>query len=164
MVLSDKTIAALSVNDNYLPLIEPLDKNNLSPASVDLTLSGHLIDEFDNKLDFEKFKLNPGQFVLLSTKEIVNLPFNVAAFVKGKSSLARKGVMIECAGFVDPGFSGTITLQVKNLNQNHAILLKAGAKICQVVFFKLDQASYNPYSSDNGHHYQNQRGATKARS
>lgn len=164
MVLSDKTIAALSVNDNYLPLIEPLDKNNLSPASVDLTLSGHLIDEFDNKLDFEKFKLNPGQFVLLSTKEIVNLPFNVAAFVKGKSSLARKGVMIECAGFVDPGFSGTITLQVKNLNQNHAILLKAGAKICQVVFFKLDQASYNPYSSDNGHHYQNQRGATKSRS
>lgn len=164
MILSDKTIKETIAHK--CPLVEPFNKRNLSPASIDLTLADDFIDERGIRTRLEDrlnaFNILPGEFWLMSTKETVNVPQDMVAVVKGKSSLARMGLMIECAGFVDPGFSGQITLEAKNLNQERVLSLKPGMKICQIVFMKLDKPVDNPYSKEAGHHYQGQRGATKA--
>lgn len=164
MVLSDETIKETIAH--HYPLVEPFDEHNLSPASIDLTLADDFIDERGIRTRLEDglnaFNILPGEFWLMSTKETINVPQDMVAVVKGKSSLARIGLMVECAGFIDPSFSGQITLEVKNLNKERMILLKPGMKICQVVFMKMDKAATKPYSKENGHHYQGQRGTTIA--
>lgn len=164
MILSDKTIKE-TITHKY-PLVEPFDERNLSPASIDLTLADDFIDERGIRTRLEDglnaFNILPGEFWLMSTKETINVPQDMVAVVKGKSSLARVGLMIECAGFVDPSFSGQITLEVKNLNQDRILSLKPGMKICQIVFMKLDKPVDNPYSKETGHHYQGQKGTTRA--
>ena len=164
MVLSDKTIK--DTVTHWYPLVEPLDEKNLGPASVDLTLADDFVDENGMRTRLEDglnaFNILPGEFWLMSTKERINVPSNMVAVVKGKSSLARMGLMVECAGFVDPGFSGQITLEVKNLNKERIISLKPGMKICQIVFMKMDSIANNPYGEVTGHHYSGQQGATRS--
>lgn len=164
MILSDKTIKETIAHK--CPLVEPFNERNLSPASIDLTLADDFIDEDGIRTRLEDglnaFNILPGEFWLMSTKETINVPQDMVAVVKGKSSLARMGLMVECAGFVDPSFSGQITLEVKNLNQERVLSLKPGMKICQIVFMKLDNPANQPYSEESGHHYQGQQGATKA--
>lgn len=164
MVLSDKTIKE-TITHLY-PLVEPLNTSNLGPASVDLTLANDVIheDDYDPAIypDGRLIPLEAGEFLLASTRETINVPRNMVAVVKGKSSLARMGIMVECAGFVDPGFSGQITLEVKNLNRELTRFLEPGMKICQIVFMQLDNSVNQPYSEESGHHYQGQQGATKA--
>lgn len=164
MVLSDGTIKDVITHKHSL--VEPCNFDNIGPASIDLTLADDFVDEDGVRTRLEDglnaFNILPGEFWLMSTKETVNVPKDMVAVVKGKSSLARKGLMVECAGFIDSSFSGQITLEVKNLNKEKILSLTPGMKICQVVFLKMDKPAENPYSAESGHHYQNQKGTTRA--
>jgi dCTP deaminase len=113
----------------------------------------------------EPFVLHPGEFVLGSTLEVVTIPDDLAARLEGKSSLGRLGLLTHStAGFVDPGFSGHITLELSNV-ANLPITLWPGMKIGQLCMFRLTSPSEHPYgSSVYGSRYQDQRGPTPSRS
>jgi dCTP deaminase len=154
---------------------------NVQPASVDLTLGNSfrtfrnhaapLIDLADKgRVDCteehvaDEFILHPGEFALASTHEIVRVPDDLVAQVNGKSSLGRLGLIVHAtAGFIDPGFHGSITLELSNLLRM-PIKLHAGMRIAQICFSKLDQPCAEPYGSDKlGSHYQGQTSATSSR-
>lgn len=113
----------------------------------------------------EPFVLHPGEFVLGSTYEQVTLPDDVAARLEGKSSLGRLGLLTHStAGFIDPGFSGHVTLELSNM-ATLPIKLWPGSKIGQLCFFKLSSTTEHPYgTSKNQNRYQGQRGPTASRS
>lgn len=167
MILSDRTIMDL-IKKGTLS-ISPLQDDQIQPASVDIRLgntfsvvedSSSGILNFTDKIAYkeihaETYLLLPGQFVLATTKEYISLPDDLTAFVEGRSSLGRMGLFIQNAGWVDPGFSGEITLELFNANRC-AIELQAGRRIGQLVFAQMDQAASKPYCGK----YQGQRGAT----
>ncbi len=167
MILSDKTILSLLKQGTLS--IAPLQENQIQPASVDIRLgdtfsvvedSSTAILTLSQKMIYkeihaDKYLLLPGQFVLATTMEYISLPDNLTAFVEGRSSLGRMGLFIQNAGWVDPGFSGEITLELFNANRC-AIELQAGRRIGQLVFAQMDQAAWHPYRGK----YQGQRGAT----
>lgn len=103
------------------------------------------------------YVLKPNAFVLLSTVEKVWISPSLGSAVAGKSSRAREGIAVEFAGWVDPGFGGTLTLEVKN-NLPFPIKLTAGMRICQVTFELLRTPSTRPYGERG--HYQGQNGPT----
>ena len=109
--------------------------------------------------------LHPGEFVLGSTLEVVTLPDDLAGRLEGKSSLGRLGLLTHStAGFIDPGFSGHITLELSNV-ANLPIMLWPGMKIGQLCLFRLSSAAEFPYgSAQYGSRYQGQRGPTPSRS
>lgn len=98
--------------------------------------------------DGQYFLLDPGKFALATTKECVNIPTDLAAFVQGRSSIGRVGLQVQNAGFVDPGFHGHITLELKNDSPN-TIAIWPGYPVAQIVLFKSDgvetayQGKYN---------------------
>ena len=167
MILSDKTIKSFLQNGTLS--ISPLEDDQIQPASVDIRLGNtfSIVEDsstgiltFTNKIadtemQAETYLLLPGQFVLATTKEYISLPDDLTAFVEGRSSLGRMGLFIQNAGWVDPGFSGEITLELFNANRC-AIELQAGRRIGQLVFARMDQAALHPYRGK----YQGQRGAT----
>ena len=106
----------------------------------------------------DSYILLPNQFVLATTMEYFDLPDDLTAFVEGRSSLGRMGLFIQNAGWVDPGFKGEITLELYNANRC-AIELKAGRRVGQLVFAKMDDTALNPYNGK----YQGQKGATGSR-
>ena len=170
MILSDGTIKRML--DAGTLEIFPLDNEQIQPASVDVRLGDTFsvvedspsgIVSLDNEIRYKTIKtdtylLLPGQFVLATTKEYFALPNDLTAFVEGRSSLGRMGLFIQNAGWVDPGFCGEITLELYNANRC-AIELRAGRRIGQLVFAKMDQPAQNPYCGK----YQGQRGATGSR-
>ncbi len=95
-------------------------------------------------IEAESYLLLPGQFILTTTMEYIELPNNLTAFVEGRSSLGRLGLFIQNAGWVDPGFHGEITLELFNANRC-AIELKPGRRIGQLVFAEMDEDAENPY-------------------
>ena len=113
----------------------------------------------------DPFVLHPGEFVLASTFEVITLPDDVAARLEGKSSLGRLGLLTHStAGFIDPGFSGHVTLELSNV-ATLPITLWPGMKIGQLCFFRLSSPAEHPYGSDGyGSRYQGQRGPTASRS
>ncbi|GHC72112.1 dCTP deaminase [Streptomyces flavofungini] len=113
----------------------------------------------------EPFILHPGEFVLASTYEVITLPDDLASRLEGKSSLGRLGLVTHStAGFIDPGFSGHVTLELSNL-ATLPIKLWPGMKIGQLCMFRLTSAAEAPYGSERyGSRYQNQRGPTASRS
>ena len=170
MILSDKTIEKLLAEGSLA--IEPLEPEQIQPASVDIRLGDTfgivedtpsgivgLEDEIAYKtIRTDRYILLPGQFVLATTMEYFELPDNLTAFVEGRSSLGRLGLFIQNAGWVDPGFKGEITLELFNANRC-AIELKAGRRVGQLVFAEMDAKALNPYNGK----YQGQRGATGSR-
>lgn len=121
------------------------------PASLELHLGGD-----------EPLFMPPGHFVLAHTLETVSIGAYHVAQVNGKSSWGRLGILVHAtAGFVDPGFRGQITLELKNLHHDKAVVLPAGAAICQLVFSTLNSPPSRLYG-DPGlrSHYQNQTGTT----
>ncbi|HEX5728758.1 dCTP deaminase, partial [Microbacterium sp.] len=113
----------------------------------------------------EPFILHPGEFVLGSTFELITLPDDIAARLEGKSSLGRLGLLTHStAGFIDPGFTGHVTLELSNV-ATLPIKLWPGMKIGQLCFFRLSSPTENPYGSGPyGNRYQGQRGPTASRS
>lgn len=156
------------LNDHSL-VVTDLEPEQIQPASIDIRIGNtfcivedspsgiiNLEDEIQYKqITAEKYTLLPGQFVLATTMEYVELPDDLTAFVEGRSSLGRMGLFIQNAGWVDPGFKGEITLELFNANRC-AIELCAGRRIGQLVFAQLDEKALNPYRGK----YQGQRGAT----
>ncbi len=171
MVLSDgEIIEYLSTKEL---VVEPIERSQIQPASIDVRLgntfcvaddSATSIIRLNDEINYrtftqDKYILLPGQFVLATTVERITLPSHLTAFVEGKSSLGRLGLFIQNAGWVDPGFSGEITLELFNASR-FAIELHAGNRIAQLVIAKTGKEALNPYSGK----YLNQRGATGSRS
>jgi dCTP deaminase len=163
--------------------LEPYDPKMLQPSSIDVRLD-RFFRVFDNSrythidpmrqqdelttlvepVDDEPFVLHPGEFVLGSTFEAVTLPDYLAGRLEGKSSLGRLGLLTHStAGFIDPGFSGHITLELSNV-ANLPITLWPGMKIGQLCLFQLTSPAEYPYGSQKaGSRYQGQRGPTPSR-
>jgi dCTP deaminase len=181
-VLSDRDIRAAL--ESTAIRIDPYDPHDLQPSSVDLHLDRSFrvfrnnrypfidvrapqpdLTELLSVTDDDPFILHPGEFVLGSTYETVTLPDDIAARVEGKSSLGRLGLLTHAtAGFVDPGFSGHVTLELANV-ATLPIKLYPGMKIGQFCFLRLSSPSEHPYgSSKYGSRYQGQRGPTPSRS
>ena len=170
MILSDKTI--LKMLENKTLTISPFNKEQIQPARVDVRLgdtfsvvedspSGIITMESEIKyktIKSDTYILLPNQFVLATTMEYFEMPDDLTAFVEGRSSLGRMGLFIQNAGWVDPGFKGEITLELYNANRC-AIEIKAGRRVGQLVFAKLDDIALNPYKGK----YKGQRGATGSR-
>ena len=170
MILSDKTIYKM-LEEKAL-VAEPIEKEQVQPASVDIRLgnifaivedSSTGIIQMDKEIKYktiisDSYILLPNQFVLATTMEYFELPDDLTAFVEGRSSLGRMGLFIQNAGWVDPGFKGEITLELYNANRC-AIELKAGRRVGQLVFAKMDDKALNPYKGK----YQGQKGATGSR-
>jgi dCTP deaminase len=169
-MLNDTDIRYQIEHNNLV--IAPYEPKNLQTASVDLRLDasiivpegGKVIDRMlgkvpqDKAQTFEKHWLYPNQFILGCTLEYVAVPHYLAGELVGKSTLARDGLIIECAGYVDPGWSGKLTLEMKNIGPN-TIILRPGMLICQIRFHELSVISRNqtsfPYGSPSlDSHYQ----------
>ena len=112
----------------------------------------------------ESFVIHPGEFCLGRTLEWVELPDDIVARIEGKSSLGRLGLIVHAtAGFCDPGWKGTLTLELNNLTRV-PIKLYPGGLIAQLSFMTLDRPALRPYGSPElGSHYQGQRAATESR-
>ena len=152
--------------------VSPIEDAAVQPASIDCRLGDHFLvveDEslsmisLDEEILYREFCgdsliLAPHSFVLATTQEFVRLPNNLTAFVEGRSSIGRIGLFIQNAGWVDPGFAGQITLELYNAS-SLPIELKAGRRICQLVFCQMDRPAEFPYNGK----YQNQKNATGSR-
>jgi|TARA_B100000029_G_scaffold137809_1_gene132720 dCTP deaminase len=164
--------------------VSPLDKDFIQPSSIDLKVGyefrvfeNHKYSHIDPKAEQEDlttlvtatveepFVLHPGEFVLGTTFEKVTLSNKVVARLEGKSSLGRIGLLIHStAGFVDPGFSGYLTLELSNV-ANLPIMIYPEMKIGQISFYYLNSPSESEYGSENyGSKYQGQEGPTPSRS
>ena len=182
MLLSDRDINA-EISAGRIRL-DPWEPEMLQPSSIDIRLDrffrvfeNHRYPHIDPAVDQseltrmvepegdEAFILHPGEFVLGSTYEVCSLPDDIAARVEGKSSLGRLGLLTHAtAGFVDPGFSGHVTLELANV-ATLPIKLYPGMKIGQLCFFKLSSPAEHPYGSTKyGSRYQGQRGPTPSKS
>jgi dCTP deaminase len=182
VLLSDRDILA-EIHDKRI-VVDPYDEAMVQPSSIDFRLDRYFrvfenhryphIDPAADQSDLtrmvepvgeEPFILHPGEFVLGSTHEVVTLPDDLAARVEGKSSLGRLGLLTHAtAGFVDPGFSGHVTLELANV-ATLPIKLYPGMKIGQLCFFRLSSPAEHPYGSAKyGSRYQGQRGPTPSRS
>lgn len=180
-VLSDGTIVRL-VNEGRIG-IDPWDPSQVQPASLDLRL-GDSFRVFHNHrasvIDLrdppeglteevrigpdEPFVIHPGEFCLGRTLERVELPDDIVARIEGRSSLGRLGLIVHAtAGFCDPGWRGTLTLEFNNLTRV-PIRLYAGLPIAQLSFMTLDAPALRPYGHEQlGSHYQGQVEATESR-
>ena len=184
MILSDRDIRS-RLEDGDL-VVEPLEDPDLQiqPASIDVRLGQEFLEfrrtnipsihpqETQEVGDYvsetvidegEEFILHPGDFVLGTTKERVEIPADLVAQVEGRSSLGRLAVVVHAtAGFVDPGFRGRITLELSNLG-TAPVALSPGMRISQIVFTELTSPAASPYGSERGSKYQDQGGPAASR-
>lgn len=182
MLLSDNDIRArmdsgqLKISPYEPRLVQPssvdvrLDRqfrvfNNHRHAFIDPAMQQEDLTTLVEKPDGTPFVLHPGELVLASTFETVSLPADLAARLEGKSSLGRLGLMTHStAGFIDPGFSGPVTLELSNV-ATLPILLWPGMRIGQLAFTQLTSPASDTYGSAAfGSHYQGQSGPTASRS
>ncbi|GLY99236.1 dCTP deaminase [Actinoplanes sp. NBRC 103695] len=182
MLLSDRDLVSEIKSDNMS--LEPFAPELMQPSSIDVRLdrffrvfNNHLYTHIDPSVqqddltavveveDGEPFVLHPGEFVLASTLEVITLGDQLAGRLEGKSSLGRLGLLTHStAGFIDPGFSGHVTLELSNV-ANLPIKLWPGMKIGQLCIFRLSSPAEHPYGSAvYGSRYQGQRGPTPSRS
>jgi dCTP deaminase len=146
--------------DKFFRVFENHKYSVIDPSTEQAELTREVIAEGD-----EPFILHPGEFVLASTYEVITLPDDIAGRLEGKSSLGRLGLLTHStAGFIDPGFSGHITLELSNV-ANLPVKLFPGMKIGQLCLIKLSSPAEHPYGSEKyGSRYQGQRGPTASRS
>jgi dCTP deaminase len=182
MLLSDRDLVSEIKSENLA--LEPFAPELMQPSSIDVRLdryfrvfNNHLYTHIDPAVqqddltaqvevaDGQPFVLHPGEFVLASTLEVITLGDQLAGRLEGKSSLGRLGLLTHStAGFIDPGFSGHVTLELSNV-ANLPIKLWPGMKIGQLCIFRLSSPAEHPYGSAvYGSRYQGQRGPTPSRS
>jgi dCTP deaminase len=182
MLLSDRDLVSEIKSENLA--LQPFAPELMQPSSIDVRLdrffrvfNNHLYTHIDPSVqqddltalvevgDGEPFVLHPGEFVLASTLEVITLGDQLAGRLEGKSSLGRLGLLTHStAGFIDPGFSGHVTLELSNV-ANLPIKLWPGMKIGQLCIFRLSSPAEHPYGSAvYGSRYQGQRGPTPSRS
>ena len=126
--------------------IDPYDPECLQPCSYDCHLDDLLlVQERPSGFKFTKYVLEKNEFILGVLKENITLSSSIAAQISGKSSLGRQGLACHItAGFVDAGWSGKLTLELKNLG-NKSIILTPGMEIAQIVFYQLSSPALRPY-------------------
>lgn len=153
-------------------VVDPVDEESIQPASIDVRLGDHFLILEDNQTDFltldseakyreisgKNVTIPPHTFLLATTREYIEVPSDLTAFVEGRSSIGRIGLFIQNAGWVDPGFKGRITLELYNAS-SLPIKLETGRRICQLVFCKMDQKADAPYDGK----YQGQLKTTGSR-
>ncbi|MFN3653299.1 MAG: dCTP deaminase [Armatimonadota bacterium] len=183
MILSDRDIrAALERGEIVIEPMEDLDVQ-VQPCSVDLRLGNRFVlfkhahkpyldpladdaadyTEVVEVPDGEAFFLHPGEFVLGHTKERVAVPDHLLGKVDGRSSIGRLAILIHAtAGFIDPGFKGTITLELSNVGKM-PVALHPNMRVCQMSFEQLSSPAERPYGSSRGSKYQNQVEPTPSR-
>jgi dCTP deaminase len=180
-VLSDRTIRAELEKGRIV--IDPLDDGAVQPASVDLRLSGSIrvfrstskpfidvrepVDGLTELVEIaaeEPFVIQPGTFFLGATLETITLPDDIVGRVDGKSSLGRLGLLVHAtAGYIDPGWTGQLTLELSNQSQMPIALFR-GMRIAQISFLRLTTPADRPYGSSGlGSKYQGQTGPTPSR-
>lgn len=149
------------------PLAEPIQS-----VSVDLRVGTHYLEspggqiidparglgplpQRPHSLNLEDgYCLGPGDFLLVSTLEWVELPPHLVGFVCGKSTMARFGLQVEAAGLVDPGWKGNLTLELKNMGTD-IIVLRPGMKIAQIYFLGVQSEVNRLYGDEDlNSHYQ----------
>ncbi len=181
MILSDRCIKERMAQGRIV--VEPLADKAIQPASVDIRLDNevlifrnnwrthidvmHPADDVVERVriaDNRPFILHPGQFALGSTLETVSIPDDIVARIEGKSSLARYGLLIHStAGFVDPGWTGKLTLEFSNVGIL-GITLRYGMKIGHISFTQLSAPAEHPYGSGElSSKYQGQDGPAVSR-
>jgi dCTP deaminase len=148
------------VEQRYGPIME----RQVQPCSLDVRIGEEFIHHPSGERveldEFFAFTLLPGECVLASVLERMNLPSHVAARIEGKSTWAREFLTVHSAGFIDAGFCGDITLELKN-DGRKVLVLKPGDVIAQLSFLNLDAPAERPYGSPGlDSHYQGQEGAT----
>ncbi len=174
MILADIDIRHYSMKDG---MIEPFNNDQLQPASYDVKLGvGFLVPYTGSPIDLSDcrpvdggvrrlhtgyYMLRPWDIVVASTEEKVDIPENMVGRIEGKSSLARFGLQIHSAGYLDPGFRGNVTLEIVNFwSRSH--ILRSGMLIAQLSFERMTGRALNPYSKERNH-YQDSEGAVESR-
>ena len=181
MILSDRSIKESVASGRIV--ITPYDEELVQPASVDIRLDNRFLvfrnykhtcidpkspqpdlTELVAVEDGEPFIVHPGEFILGSTMERIGLGGDVAAQLGGKSSLGRLGLIVHAtAGFIDPGFEGSVTLELSNV-ANLPIRLYPGMKVGQISFFAMSTPADRPYGSPGlGSKYKGQTVPTASR-
>lgn len=167
MILSDRDLRKAQAEHG---VVEPFVDGHVQPASIDLTLDDQFIIWQDDGTDTRKqgrftgidgIDIEPGQFMLGTVFELVTVPTHLVGQINGRSSWARKGLIVHTtAGFIDPGFTGQITLELANVG-NETLWIPVGERICQLVLTQLTSPAEHPYGSPRlGSHYQGQTGVT----
>ncbi len=156
MILSGETVQERMKQGTIV--IREIDASQIQPASIDLRLGDEFLrmDEhmyatidMSGKVEYQEIQaesiiIPPKSFILAKTKEYIEVPLDLSAFVEGRSSIGRLGLFIQNAGWIDPGFKGTITLELFNAC-NVPIKLEAGRRICQLVFVTMDKTLTKGY-------------------
>ena len=179
MILSDADIIRRLEEGSLV--VEPLDDPDIQiqPASVDLRLgrtflefqhanipcihpnSEQEVSEYVEEVDVGEdgeYILHPGDFVLGTTHERVEIPDDLIAHVEGRSSLGRLAIVVHAtAGLCDPGYQGQITLELSNLGRA-PVSLTPGMRISQLTFTELKTPADRPYGAERGSKYQGQEG------
>jgi len=175
MILSDRDIRQ-AIDSGHVK-IEGFEPHHIHASSMDLRLGNtfklyehskfSLLDPKDPKTftgntrmvevkEGEPFIVQPGEFVLGATQEKITVPDDLVVRVEGRSSLGRLGIIVHStAGFVDPGFSGTITLEISNINRM-PIALYPGMRVCQIAFEQMTSEAETPYHKKPSSKYQGQ--------
>lgn len=177
MLLSDKDLRE-AIEEDRIKLI-PFKKELIGPSSIDLRLSedfrsfkpstktcidprkGEDPSKYTERTELEDgfFSLHPNEFVLGATMERVELGSDIAAKIQGRSSLGRLGIVIQTAGWVDPGFRGDLTLEIINFGKV-PVKLYPRMRICQLTFFETKSETETPYDKRKSSKYIDQRGAS----
>jgi len=162
MILCDKSILKEIKGGNIF--VAPFKEENIQPASIDITIGNkyliplceknvyHIATDKMKYTEYvaDEYALEPHSFVLATTKEIIEIGPNISAWVDGRSSIGRIGLFIQNAGWIDPGFKGTITLELYNAT-NQTIIIPSGMRVGQIIFAYLDKPCENPYNGKYQH-------------
>ena len=175
-VLSDKDIKK-RIREGKL-VIKNVDEKNISMSSIDLRLGSQFrvfkyndvkfidprkgIDndfmELVNKSEEDGIVIHPGELILGTTKEYVEIPYDIVGRLDGRSSLARLGIIIHStAGSIDPGFKGEITLEIANLSKV-PVCLYPNMRVCRLTFDELSSLPELTYDKRKNSKYVNQHG------
>lgn len=150
-------------------IVSPYREEQLNPASYDVTVGPTLLVEkppytieegiriindrwVEVNLFETPYKLKPGQFALACTAEVLRIPNDIEAVFCLKSSRGREGWEHALAGYIDPGFEGRVTLELKNNNQYHDLDIFAGLRIGQIRFSQLTDTPNKPYGQTGRYH------------
>jgi len=107
--------------------------------------------------------IHPGELILASIYEYIELPKNIAAQISGRSSIGRLGLLVHTsAGWIDPGYAGHLTLEIYNVNKM-PIKLYPLTKIARIVFYELEEEVEIPYGERKSSKYYKEEGATESK-
>lgn len=149
MILCDTSLHAI------LPVLmgDHYDPDLVNPASIDVRLgrfllledaNGEMLERWDLRL--QSYRLKPQEFVLAETYEYITIPNGFAADLRLKSTPARKGIDHSLGFWVDPGWSGVLTMELRNNlgrgNQTLSYLQRVG----QMIVHLLDHEAAHPYA------------------